>query len=446
MEADDLIPANGLEAPHQNGVHASPPATGDEVVVLEKVNGDIDSAAETAVKNESSENIVVIDESGQVNSSTEEVGEGSYDLTKNNGSVVYEEPGAKDANQSKHSKPKGPGKSKIEKPPGPKQDATTWGKKSKDGKDADLDQTNSNGSLASNSRTKQPLKCRSFNERDRQPHSSRQAVKSGAAPSVMNVMPSEGVAEKTKLKPLKKGPCSKVDEDEQSLSPTEGDAKPHRVGTLPTYDFSFRCDERAEKRREFYSKLEQKIHEKEVEKNTLQAKSQESQEAEIKMLRKSLTFKATPMPSFYQEPAPPKVELKKIPPTRAKSPKLGRKKSPSAVYSEENSSRSSRPGRLSLDVKVSQNHSAKGVSTVNAKKPVRKSLPNKLPSESTTLSDAKNEAPAHAQEEQVVPTTESTNSQPKLDDVPVVEEQGQSVLVQEQAPHNQVQEPIALEH
>lgn len=205
--------------------------------------------------------------------------------------------------------------------------------------------------------------------------------KSGSVNAIGDFPPSEVSLSVDQDSELPKSILSiKEDDDTHSTS----SSTPSGVRRSSGSGFAFRLDERAEKRKEFYTKLEEKTHAKEMEKTNMHEKSKETQEAEIKQLRKSLTFKATPMPNFYKEP-PTKIELKKIPATRAKSPKLGRNKSIVALTKN-----SSENGGSSLSPRLNRDHNNKGTQANfdkdmgGLKKSIRKSQP-KVQNQTATI-------------------------------------------------------------
>ncbi|KAE8701597.1 Detected protein of unknown function [Hibiscus syriacus] len=466
MDSDDLLSAGGLEVACRNDVYPQlRVAIGDDSGVLNDANANVEENAERCLQNGRDDN-----------GATGEATEGLNDLIGNNGLLDSKEGEGKDNADVKQCK------TKKEKPSGPKIASSASMKKSKDGNSVEARLTTSNGGfVATNSHPKQPLKNRSCNER--QANAAKHSERTDAAFS-------KGPIEKPRLKPLKKGPLSIVEgviescdiyvypcffiEAPRKLMPNTvrlvlfqnmvsvSSAMNELIkgkSFTPNLRKRFRQGKkkratcRPSPRRYFVNPIAYRPERLLSYHNDIPIFCQETQEAEIKMFRKSLSFKATPMPSFYQEPPPPKVELKKIPPTRAKSPKLGRRKCSTPSDSDGNSNSGHQSVQLSLDEKAFRTISSIVISPVNAKKPQRRSLPKlrsqkaSLPSatneekisktsgqekvtheENSTILNVTNEELSPTQQQQAVSAADSDEHQPDINQV------------------NLVQEPIASEH
>ncbi|PWA82884.1 TPX2 domain-containing protein [Artemisia annua] len=103
--------------------------------------------------------------------------------------------------------------------------------------------------------------------------------------------------------------------------------KKPRSSTVPS-SFSFRSDERAAKRKEFFQKLEEKANTNDTKKIQLQPKLKEKPRSDNKKLRWSTTLDAKPC---TRETKTPINSMQKVTPIKPCSPKLGRKPFPRPV-------------------------------------------------------------------------------------------------------------------
>ncbi|XP_010274654.1 PREDICTED: protein WVD2-like 7 isoform X2 [Nelumbo nucifera] len=155
--------------------------------------------------------------------------------------------------------------------------------------------------------------------------------------------------------------------------------------------FVFKSDERAERRKEFYMKLEKKMHAKEVEMNEIQARTQEETEAEIKQFRRSLNFKATPMPSFYRGAASQGSDAKKAVSNTVKPTKSQSKTTSPVSRTASRSQASTKAGNQNLSASESADATAQPQPSEAADFPTI--VPTVVGGSSPTSSPIRNHAP-----------------------------------------------------
>ncbi|XP_068665993.1 uncharacterized protein [Aristolochia californica] len=135
----------------------------------------------------------------------------------------------------------------------------------------------------------------------------------------------------------------------------------HAFSPTVSVGFSFRSEERAVKRKEFFQKLEEKFN----------AKEAQEVEGELKSLSQRLGFKAEPLPDFYHEKKLPRNQIKKVQVTKPKSPKLGRKHDLTVFHDASSSQPPPRP-----PVKTSASMNRKETQNFPSKKTHENTCPN----------------------------------------------------------------------
>lgn len=118
----------------------------------------------------------------------------------------------------------------------------------------------------------------------------------------------------------------------KSSSVCESNARSSTVSS----PFSFRSEERAAKRKEFYQKLEEKKNAIEAENVPMPTKAKEKGENGLKDLRRSFSFRTKPISDFKHDTVSQTNHIK-IPPTHPRLPKLGKK--PTISTAQDTSSR-----------------------------------------------------------------------------------------------------------